>query len=200
MTVLWAMGPTVSVPIDMLSNEEERQLIAIARESISQGLENRRPFKPQEKNYPPLLHEKRAVFVTLKINSGLRGCIGTTETQSSLIDNVAAFAYRAAFHDPRFGPLEKKEFDQVTISISILSPKEPIEFSSEADLLNQLRSGIDGLVIEKGPCSATFLPTVWESLPDAQDFLQQLKLKAKIPASEILTKAWRYHADTIKES
>jgi AmmeMemoRadiSam system protein A len=194
------MGPTVSVPIDMLSNEEEQQLIAIARESILQGLDSGQAIKPHEKNYSPALHEKRAVFVTLKINAELRGCVGTTETQLSLIDNVAEYANRAAFHDPRFCPLEKKEFNQIIISISILSPKEPIEFSSEADLLNQLCTGIDGLVIEKGSYHATFLPTVWESLPDAQDFLRQLKLKAKIPASEIPTKAWRYHAVTILET
>jgi len=194
------MVPTVSVLIDMLSNEEKLQLIAIARASISQGLNSGQAIKPHKKNFPPALHKKHPVFITLKINAELRGCVGTTESQASLIDNVTEYAYRSAFHDPRFSPLEKKEFDQITVSISILSPKELIEFSSEADLLNQLRSGIDGLVIEKGSCRATFLPTVWDSLPDAQDFLRQLKLKAKIPVNETPAKAWRYHADTITET
>lgn len=184
----------------MLSEREKHLLLTIARESIKHGLEHGTALKIFNQDYAPALQQVRSVFITLKINSQLRGCIGTTETASSLVENVAEYAYRAAFHDPRFAPLDKDEFDQVTISISILSANEPVEFSSETDLLNQLRPGIDGLIIEKGGCRATFLPSVWEALPDTHEFLRQLKIKAHIPADEIPGKAWRYHADTILET
>ncbi len=183
----------------MLPEDLQQQLLKVARESILRGLNSGEALEPNLDDYPAPLHELRAVFVTLKINSALRGCIGTTEAQSPLVSNVANYAYRAAFHDPRFKPLQKDEFEKIKISISILSPAEPMEFSSESDLLNKLQSGIDGLIIEKGACKATFLPSVWESLPAAQDFLSQLKLKANIPAHESPKRAWRYHADLMQE-
>ena len=183
----------------MLSEEEQQLLLTIARKSIKHGLEHGTALKLVKENYPPALQQERAVFITLKINSQLRGCIGTTETSSSIVQNVADYAFRAAFHDPRFSPLDKDEFDQITLSISILSANEPVEFTSETDLLNQIRPGIDGLIIEKGNCRATFLPSVWETLPDTHEFLRQLKLKANIPTNESPGKAWRYHADIIQE-
>ncbi len=183
----------------MLPEDLQQQLLTIARESILHGLNSDKALELNLGDHPASFQEKRAVFVTLKINSALRGCIGTTEAQSPLISNVANYAYRAAFHDPRFKPLQKDEFDKIKLSISILSPAETIEFSSESDLLNQLHPGIDGLIIEKGGCRATFLPSVWESLPTAQDFLFHLKLKANIPVHESPERAWRYHADSMQE-
>ena len=183
----------------MLSVEEQQTLLSIARNSIKHGLDHGTPLKPAREDYTPALKEQRPVFVTLKINSQLRGCIGATDTSSSIVENIAEYAFRAAFHDPRFAPLEKDEYDQITISLSILSANEPVEFSSENDLLNQIRPGIDGLIIEKGNCRATFLPSVWETLPDTHEFLRQLKLKANIPTNESPGKAWRYHADIIQE-
>lgn len=183
----------------MLSEEEQQVLLSIARESIRHGLEHGTALKPAREDYVPALQEQRPVFVTLKIKSQLRGCIGTTESSTSIVENVAEYAFRAAFHDPRFAPLDKDEFDQITVSLSILSANEPVVFSSESDLLDQLRPGIDGLIIEKGGCRATFLPSVWEMLPDTQEFLKHLKLKANIAVDETPSKAWRYHADIIQD-
>ena len=109
----------------------------------------------------------RATFVTLKISEKLRGCIGTIEAKYPLARSTAEYAYAAAFRDPRFKPLTEDEYDKITLSISILTPAEPIEFDSDAQLLQQLNPDVDGLIIESGQRSATFLPAVWESLPDA---------------------------------
>ncbi|MGW8227546.1 MAG: AmmeMemoRadiSam system protein A, partial [Gammaproteobacteria bacterium] len=87
-------------------------------------------------------------------------------------------AYAAAFEDTRFPPLSAAEYDQLEYHISILNPAEAIEFESEADLLQQLQPGIDGLILEERGRRATFLPSVWESLPQAADFLRHLKMKA----------------------
>lgn len=183
----------------MLSKPLQQQLLGIARDSILKGFETKKSFLPKLEDYPAPLQEKRAVFVTLKIDSLLRGCIGTLEANQSLVENVAHYAYRAAFNDPRFKPLDRGEFDDIKISISILSPGEEIQFTSESDLINQLQPGTDGLIIEKDASRATFLPSVWESIANAKDFLLQLKKKANIPAYETPTSAWRYHADLIQE-
>ena len=191
---------TVFITIEMLSHDEEKQLLIVARKSILHGLENGSAFRPDTNNCSPALLENLAVFVTLKIDTRLRGCIGTLEFKSPLIKNVAEYAYRAAFHDPRFKPLEESEFASINISISILTPRQVMEFNSEKELLDQLKPGTDGLVIEKGHAHATFLPAVWETLPDARDFLRQLKIKAKIPEHETPDRAWRYQSSSITEN
>jgi AmmeMemoRadiSam system protein A len=95
---------------------------------------------------------------------------------------VAQNAYAAAFSDPRFPPLREGEFEELDIHISILSPAEAMHFTSEADLLQQLRPGEDGLVMEEGFRRGTFLPSVWEQLPTPELFLRHLKQKAGLPA------------------
>ena len=90
-------------------------------------------------------------------------------------------AYNAAFRDPRFLPLTEEEFAQVQIEVSILTPALPLNISSEQQLLEKLRPGIDGVILEEGPHRATFLPAVWEVLPKAEDFLLHLKRKAGLP-------------------
>lgn len=143
-------------------------------------------------NYPETLQQPRATFVTLNIHENLRGCIGTLEAHQALVSDVAHNAHAAAFHDPRFPPLSQREFKDIEIHISILSPPEPMQFTSEADLLKQIRPGIDGLLLEENHHRGTFLPSVWESLHTTQDFLTHLKYKAGLPAD--------YWSDTIKVS
>lgn len=121
---------------------------------------------------------ERASFVTLEIDGHLRGCIGMLEACRPLAEDVAKNAIAAAFHDPRFPPLTYKEFESIEIHISVLSPPEEIYFTSEADLLAQIRPGIDGLILEEGVRPGTFLPSVWEELPDKTQFFAHLKLKA----------------------
>ncbi|RJP86284.1 MAG: AmmeMemoRadiSam system protein A [Desulfobacteraceae bacterium] len=124
----------------------------------------------------------RGTFVTLTINHQLRGCIGNLSADKTILEGVRDNAVNAAFHDPRFPALSKKELDHVAIEISLLTEPQALEYSNAEDLLTRLRPGIDGLIIRKGGRSATFLPQVWEQLPDKQMFLRHLCSKAGLPA------------------
>jgi AmmeMemoRadiSam system protein A len=156
-------------------------LLGVARQSIQYGLEHGRAPRLVEQDFPPPLWENRATFVTLKINGDLRGCIGTLEAHRPLACDVADNAFAAAFRDPRFQRLSDKEFPLLHYHISVLTPPEPMAFTDEKDLLGKLRPGVDGLVLQAGPYRGTFLPAVWESLPDPEQFLHHLKLKAGLP-------------------
>ncbi|HSN72120.1 MAG TPA: AmmeMemoRadiSam system protein A [Steroidobacteraceae bacterium] len=164
-----------------LAELECEQLLDLASASIDTGLAIGR-LGP----CPPLgacrsFELKRSTFVTLKIETRLRGCCGTLEAQRGLAAEVWHNAWAAAFDDPRFEPLCRDEWNEVELTISVLSPLEPLMAASEAELLAALRPGIDGLLIEAGPARATFLPAVWEQLPDPEGFLGQLKRKAGLP-------------------
>jgi AmmeMemoRadiSam system protein A len=174
-------------------------LLDIARRSIAHGLQHGQPLPIAADEFPAPLREQRATFVTLTKNRQLRGCIGTTEAVDPLVVSVAKNAYASAFSDPRFPPLAAEEFPHIHISVSLLTPPAELPFSSEHDLINQLRPGIDGLIIAQGRYRATFLPSVWESLPEPADFLAQLKKKASIPPSLPVALAWRYTAETLEE-
>jgi len=165
-----------------LTAEERRTLLTVARHSIQHALEHGSPLPITLSRYPESLRVKRATFVTLKQQEQLRGCIGTLVAIRPLVEDVAQNAYAAAFSDPRFPPLSPAELESLRIEISVLSPPEPMTFSSEVDLLKQLRPGVDGLILEEDGYRGTFLPSVWESLPRPEQFLQHLKLKAGLPS------------------
>lgn len=124
------------------------------------------------------LQENGACFVTLTQQGELRGCIGTLEAHRPLLQDVKANAHAAAFRDPRFSPLSVSELDQTEVEISLLSPMKPFVFSSERDALKQLEPGIHGVVFEYGRNRSTFLPQVWEQLPNVVEFIAHLKYKA----------------------
>lgn len=166
----------------MLEEDQRRRLLALARRSIRHGLAHGRPLSVQVGDYDPPLQEKRATFVTLERDGQLRGCIGTLQPYQPLVEDVAEHAFAAAFQDPRFLPLGADELEGLDIHIAVLSPAEPLRFSSEAGLLAQLRPGIDGLILEAPGHKGTFLPSVWASLPQPAEFLRQLKRKAGLPA------------------
>lgn len=128
------------------------------------------------------LEQDGATFVTLNLHGRLRGCIGSLEAHRALIDDVRHNAIAAAFNDPRFPPLSREEFAEVTIEVSLLAPPEPIRFSSESDVLAQLHPGQDGVILEYGHSRATYLPQVWAQLPEPADFISNLKEKAGLPA------------------
>ncbi len=177
-------------------NDDDKELVFdVINKSIKQGLENGSAYKPETENYAEYLQKKYAVFITLKLNGQLRGCIGTTEANAPLINAVAQYAYAAAFSDPRFKPLSADEYNQADISLSILTPATPLSFKDEQDLLDQLRPNIDGLIISKNNARATFLPVVWESIHEPNHFLDELKRKAGIKQSDSPDKAWRYTAE-----
>ncbi|MCU7818198.1 MAG: AmmeMemoRadiSam system protein A [gamma proteobacterium symbiont of Lucinoma myriamae] len=163
---------------EVYSKEDQQTLHTIARQSIQTGLEQQHPLVITLADYAELLQQKRATFVTLNINQQLRGCIGTLSPYRALVDDNA---YAAAFSDPRFPALSQAEFTQLDYHLSILSETEPMTFNSEADLLTQIRPGIDGLILSDNNQQGTFLPSVWGQLPTAQEFLQHLKRKAGLP-------------------
>ncbi len=160
-------------------NRQERQiLLKVVDDVIRFGLETRQILPIKLEDYPEKLRENDASFVTLEINKNLRGCIGSLEAYQPLVQDIAHNTYAAAFRDPRFMPLTREEYSSISKHISILSKSSPISFSSEEDLLKQIRPGIDGLIISDNDCHGTFLPSVWELLPEPKLFLQHLKLKA----------------------
>ncbi len=128
--------------------------------------------------HPEWLKEPGASFVTLTRNGQLRGCIGSLQAHRPLIEDVQANAQAAAFRDPRFEPVSRAELEDIRIEVSLLSTPEAMRFSSEADALRQLRPGVDGVILECGGARGTFLPQVWEQLPEPADFIAQLKRKA----------------------
>ena len=152
-------------------------LLRLARGSIEHGLIHREPLPVNCDNLPRALRDPGATFTTLHIEGQLRGCCGTLEAVRPLAADVAHSAFRAAFRDPRFDPVAKHELDDVTLEVSVLSPPESLPVSDEADLLEKLSPGIDGLIIVAEGRRATFLPKVWEMLPDPRRFVVALKAK-----------------------
>jgi len=174
----------------MLTTENQRVLRDLAYKSIKHGLKTGKALEIYSAQYPAELQPKKATFVTLHRNNELRGCIGILKPVRPLAEDVAYNAWAAAFTDSRFMPLNAGELDDLDIHISILGTPEEMDFSSEDDLLKQIRPGTDGLILEEGYNKGTFLPSVWASLSDSREFLNHLKLKAGLTAN--------YWSDTIK--
>lgn len=164
-----------------LNKDHQQLLLQVARDSIQHGLQTGKPLAVNLAEYSAELTEPRATFVTLEKYGQLRGCIGMLEAVRPLVKDIAENAFSAAFRDPRFPALEADELDDLDIHLSILTPAEPMAFSSEQDVLLQLQPGIDGLILEEGYRRGTFLPSVWESLPEPRQFLRHLKQKAGLP-------------------
>ena len=120
--------------------------------------------------------------MTLHLEDDLRGCIGSIDPRRPLGEDVASNARAAAFSDPRFEPLTAVEFEAVSLEVSVLSPRVPLFVASEVEAAARLRPGVDGVYLEFQGLAATFLPQVWESLPDPADFLAALRQKARLPA------------------
>jgi AmmeMemoRadiSam system protein A len=163
------------------SPEIDGLLVAVARGTISLGLSQGRPPQVDPDAYPEPVRAPGASFVTLRLDSALRGCTGSLEAARPLVCDVARNAWRSATADPRFSPLREAELAELDVHVSVLSPLEPVAAASERELLAQLRPGIDGLVLREGRRCATFLPAVWENLPEPREFLDQLRLKAGLP-------------------
>ena len=172
------------------SQEDREVLLNIARLSINEGLKNNRPLNIGAVEYNENLQQQRASFVTLENAGALRGCIGSLQAYRALARDVAENAFAAAFKDPRFPALKEDEYKRISIHISVLSQPEAIIFKSEKNLLQQIRPGIDGLILtDVGHCG-TFLPSVWEQLPTVEMFLMHLKNKAGLASN--------YWSDTIQ--
>lgn len=153
-------------------------LLALARSAIASSFGAGSPSDDA-----PWLAEPGAVFVTLTQGGQLRGCIGSLEAHRSLLDDVTHNARAAAFSDPRFPPLEASDLLRTRIEVSLLSPPELLPPSTEEEVLGLLRPGVDGVILTWHGHRGTFLPQVWEQLPDPGDFLARLRLKAGLPAT-----------------
>ena len=147
------------------------------------------------------LYEHGACFVTLIHAERLRGCIGSLQPYRPLLDDVKENALAAAFRDPRFKPLDASEYNDICIEVSLLSPLTAMAVESEEDALSQFQPGIDGIVLHCGDKRGTFLPQVWESLPEPRRFLEELKRKAGLPADfwSDEVQLLRYHVDKWSE-
>ncbi|MFP3927322.1 MAG: AmmeMemoRadiSam system protein A [Desulfobacteraceae bacterium] len=170
-----------------LSEEEGRELIKLARNTIETHLMGRDAPAEKEMEASPKFSEKRGTFVTLTIDGALRGCIGHIAPQESILEGVKENALNAAFRDPRFRPLNREELDRIKVEVSILTEPQPLQYKDSADLLKQLQKDVDGVIIRKGRHQATFLPQVWEQLPNKEAFLEHLCLKAGLSPD-----AWRH--------
>ena len=153
------------------------ELLRLARGSIEYGLVHDAPLPVDCSELPGALAGPAATFTTLRFEGQLRGCCGALEASRPLAADVTHSAFRAAFRDPRFDPVGKFELDAIRLEVSVLSPLESLPVFDEADLLGRLTPGVDGLVIVADGRHATFLPKVWEMLPEPQQFLAALKTK-----------------------
>lgn len=185
-------------PRTILSPEERKTLRAVALTSIRHGLAEGRPLEPDSYPRDHPFSRPGAVFVTLHLNGELRGCVGSFEARRSLILDVTRNAYSAAFSDFRFPPVTEAEVDALEIHISLLSPLEPLPVANRADLLTAIRPGKDGLLLEDLTHRATFLPQVWESLPDPADFTRELFLKAGL-SGDHWSDTVRFHRYSVEE-
>lgn len=176
-------------------------LLQIARSAISNVLGQAVALPEPAAGMTDVLQASGASFVTLNQQGQLRGCIGSLQAHRSLIADIQANAIAAALHDPRFAPLTLLELEITTIEVSVLSAMQPLPFASEAHALAQLRPGVDGVVFEFGRYRSTFLPQVWEQLPDARLFMAHLKHKAGLApdfwAAEV--RLQRYTVSKFKE-
>lgn len=188
------------MPANKNLDDKARILLQIARAAITESLGLSVAERQLEDE--DWLQQKGACFITLMQQGQLRGCIGTLEAHRALLDDVIANAKAAAFKDTRFSPLASEELNTTQIELSLLSPMQQMNFSSEQEALSQLRPGIDGVVFQYGYQRSTFLPQVWEQLPDAKDFMEHLKNKAGLSADFWAddVKLYRYTVSKWKES
>ena len=180
-----------------LTEAQGRLLLRLARKTLQKKL-GAAPMETDkylndETAADPDLQRRLGVFVTLNKAGALRGCIGSLTGSSPLLDGVRSNALNAAFNDPRFPPLTKKELDQIHIEISVLTEPEPLNYTDSSDLLRRLRPHVDGVILRWSGASATYLPQVWDQLSDPGAFLTSLCLKAGLPGD-----TWRHKAVTIE--
>ena len=162
---------------DQLTTEEKRTLLDLARRALDSGVRGAAPPRLDPDAMTANLRAIGASFVTLTMGGELRGCIGALEPSQPLAEDVRLHAVAAALEDPRFMPVSPSELDRIEIEISRLTAPRDLEYADAADLLEKLRPGVDGVVLRDGRHRATFLPQVWEKIPDKAEFLDHLCAK-----------------------
>jgi MEMO1 family protein len=175
---------------NQFTSDQGQVLVQLARQTLVAALAPEKAAKLKKIDPKTLSADcyqiNLSTFVTLTKRGQLRGCIGNLTATESVLAGVKQNALNAAFHDPRFGALTAEELNNVEIEVSVLTKPTPLDYDDGEDLLAKLRPNVDGLIIRKGYASATFLPQVWQQLPDPQSFLSHLCQKAGL-----LADAWR---------
>jgi uncharacterized protein len=188
---------------EFLTAEERRVLLQLARQAIEAAVCGQNYLMPDLTLLPPRMVEKGNCFVTLTTRSGeLRGCIGGLEAVQPLALDICEHAVAAALEDYRFNPICPEELPGLRIEISRLTAPEPIEYDDPAELPGLIHPPYDGVVLRDGLRRATFLPQVWEKLPDPRMFLSQLCLKMGVPGDLWCHKVLQveiYHIEEFRE-
>ena len=164
-----------------LSPKDRQYLLKLAREAIVCHLRDEEPPPIDLAALSQSLTREGTCFVTLTRHGELRGCIGSLEASRPLVEDVRQHAVAAARDDFRFPSVSLDELDDLQIEISVLSIPEPLSYDGPDDLIAKLRPNVDGVVIERGWNRATFLPQVWEKIPDPHEFMEHLCRKAYLP-------------------
>lgn len=162
-----------------LSEKQGEVLLRLARETITSllGIEQENQLHPKVFSVP-VFQQKRGVFVTLKKDGQLRGCIGSLTACEHLVEGIRNHTKNAAFYDSRFTRVQADELADIDVEISILSEPVPLEFIGPEDLVRKLSPHVDGVIFGYGSYQSTFLPQVWDQLPNPEDFLGHLAMKA----------------------
>jgi len=169
----------LSSEILQLKAEHKSYLLRLARNSLNSAVQKMSVTDTVE--IPEVLKDNRGCFVTLTSKGDLRGCIGYIEPIKPLYQAVMENAENAALKDPRFPPVTANELANIRVEVSVLTKPQPLKFSTPDELLNKLIPGVHGVILRKGSFQSTYLPQVWEQLPDKMKFLEHLSLKAGMP-------------------
>ncbi len=166
----------------MYTAEEQQIMLHIAREALTAAAAQLDRPKITLDTLPPSLRDERACFVTLNEHGEQRGCTGTVFPRRALGEEISVSAVHSAIYDPRFAPVTPDEVPLIQIEISVLTLPTVLNFATPAELISQLRRGVDGVLIQKSGMRATYLPQVWDNFSNAADFLASLCRKAGLPA------------------
>lgn len=184
---------------ESLTVNERNTLLKLARKSIELVVSGKELPEIALSDYPPALIENGASFVTLTIQGVLRGCIGALEAYQPLVQDVCEHAAAAAVGDYRFNPVVQKEVAKLNIEISRLTPLQRVTYSSPGELLEKVRPGVDGVILCEGLMRATYLPQVWEKIPDKTEFLNSLCQKMGAPEDLWLRKKLKVEVYQVEE-
>lgn len=165
------------------ARHNKEALLAIVKTALDSAVKKQELYQPKRDEFNDVLFNRGASFVTLEKNGRLRGCIGSVMPTNAIAVDLANNAFAAAMHDSRFKPVAEEELEDIDFSVSLLTSFEEIEFNSAEDLLSKITPDVDGLLIKDGERQGLFLPTVWEQIPDKQEFLSELKIKAGLSPS-----------------
>ena len=164
-----------------LTSEEKQTLLRLARQALETGVRGERLARIEDALMTPTLRAEGAAFVTLTVRGSLRGCIGALDPYQPLAEDVCEHAVAAALEDYRFPTVQESELSSIVIEVSRLTVPVPLKYTDADDLIGKLRPGVDGVILRDGFQRATFLPQVWEKIPNPAEFLANLCYKMGAP-------------------